>query len=62
MNKRALYIEETPSIGEFDVVFLNEAGIKLVRQFTSPFLANKFIRKVRKSKKCTLVSYPTERS
>lgn len=45
--------------GENDVVFLeNKSGKRLVRQFDSPYIAEKFVNKVRRSRKLTLISYP----
>ena len=58
----AKYIEEVPFPGEFDVVFIvKKTGVKLVEEFTSPYLAKKFINKVRRSKDCELISYPNVR-
>ena len=53
------YIEEVPNVGAFDVVFISkDSGRKLVRNFDSPYLAKKFVDKLRYSKRCILVSYP----
>lgn len=55
----ALYFEDvrnSPPSGN-EVVFMNEKGIKLVRQFESPFLARKFLNSLRKSRKCVLISH-----
>lgn len=49
--------EYEKTTGSHLVVFLNEKGQRLVRAFDSPFFAEEFIRKLRHSKKCTLVSY-----
>lgn len=55
----AKYFEEVPYIGEFDVVFIiKETGVKLVEQFSSPYLARKFVLKCRKSDRVELVAYP----
>lgn len=59
MEQGARYFEDAGALGCFDVVFIaKNSGRKLVRSFDSPFLAKEFIRKLRRSKKCTLVSYP----
>lgn len=59
MSAEAKYIEEVPYPGFNDVVFIaNDTGRKLVRQFTSPYHARKFVNKLKHSKRCTLVSYP----
>ena len=53
------YIEEVPYIGDFDVVFMpKDSDRKLVRSFDSPYQARQFINKLRRSKRCILVSYP----
>lgn len=54
------YIEEVSYIGDFDVVFIaKDSGRKLIRVFDSPFMARDFVNKLKRSKKCILVSYPT---
>ena len=54
------YIEDVVFLGDNDVVFIEKkTGRKLVRRFSSPYLAKEFVRKLRHSKKCLLVSYPT---
>ena len=59
MNAETLYIEETPYVGENDVVFITrDSGRKLVRNFDSPYLAMQFANKVKRSKKLVLVSCP----
>ena len=61
MNK-AKYIDDVEYLGDFDVVFIvKKSGAKLVRQFTSPFLAMEFVNKLKRSKTCMLVSYPSVR-
>ena len=50
---------EDRSYGEYDVVFLNKDGKKLVRHFASPYIASKFVRKIRRNRKCQLISYPS---
>lgn len=39
-----------------EITLLNEKGQQFIKTFDSPYLANKFINKVRRSKKLTLVS------
>ena len=57
---QAEYIEDVTFLGDNDVVFIEKkSGRKLVRRFSSPYLAKEFVRKLRHSKKCLLVSYPT---
>ena len=55
----AKYVEDVPYVGINDVVFIaNDSGRKLVRQFNSPYQARAFVNKLKRSKRCTLVSYP----
>ena len=49
--------ETEENLGYYKVTFLNEKGIRLVRGFDSPYEARKFVNKIRKSTRCTLVSY-----
>lgn len=43
----------------YDVVYIvNATGAKLKHSFDSLYLAWKFTNKIKRSKKCTLVSYP----
>lgn len=59
MERDTRYFEDAGALGCFDVVFIaRDSGRKLVKSFESPYLARKFVEKVRRSKKCTLVSYP----
>lgn len=45
--------------GFYEVRFIVRAtGIAVTRGFDSPYLAWKFVNKLRHSKKCMLVSYP----
>ena len=43
----------------YKVVFFNESGEKLVKGFSSPFNVKKFVNKLRHSRKCELVSFPS---
>ena len=59
MKTETKYIEEVPYIRENDVVFISrDSGRKLVRNFDSPYLAGQFVNKLKRSKRCILVSYP----
>jgi len=49
--------ENETNLGFYKVTFINEQGIRLVRGFDSPYEARKFVQKIRKSSRCTLVSY-----
>lgn len=40
------------------VTFLNEKGVRVEKEFTSPYLARKFVNKIKYSKRCRLVSAP----
>lgn len=40
------------------VVFINERGNRVTKEFGSPFLCRKFVNKIQRSKKCKLVSWP----
>lgn len=53
------YAGTDESAGYFQVVFIvKETGQRLVRGFDSPYLARKFVNKLKHSKRCSLVSYP----
>lgn len=59
MEQGARYFDDERALGCFDVVFIvRESGVKLVKEFSSPYLASKFVNRMRRSKKCILVSYP----
>jgi len=49
--------ENETNPGFYRVCFINEKGVRLVRGFDSPYQARKFVEKIRKSRRCTLVSY-----
>ena len=52
------YSESAPA-GYLEVTYIvKETGAKLTRTFTSEWECNKFVNKLRHSKKCKLVSYP----
>ena len=40
------------------VVFLNERGQRVRKEFDSEFLCRKFVNKLKHSKRCRLLSYP----
>lgn len=45
--------------GMYNVTFLvNETHTKLTRSFDSPVFAREFVRKLKYSKRCTLISSP----
>lgn len=45
--------------GYYKVKFIVlESGAEVTKGFDSPYLARKFVNKLRHSKKCRLVSYP----
>ena len=41
------------------VIFLNEKGERITREFDSEYLCRKFVNKLRFSKRCRLISYPS---
>ena len=52
--------QQEQNLGMYRVVFrVNKTGAKLVRGFDSPYLAKQFVRKLKYSKTCTVVSFPT---
>ena len=40
------------------VVFINDKGSRVEKKFDSEYLCSKFVNKLKRSKKCVLVSYP----
>lgn len=40
------------------VTFINEKGNHVTKRFDSEFLCRKFVNRLKRSKRCTLVSYP----
>jgi len=53
------YANDPNNSGFYKVKFMvNETGVLLTRGFDSPYFAEKFVNKLKHSKKCTLVSYP----
>lgn len=57
---QTVYTEPRCSYSQYPVVFQNEKGVRLTREFDSPYLAARFVNKLRHSKRCTLISYPIE--
>lgn len=56
---KARYVDEPIKSGfHYTVTFLNKDRVQLARDFCSPYLAQKFVDKLRHSKTCTLISYP----
>lgn len=50
------YEKEDDGTGFFKVCFIvNDTGVRLVRSFDSLYFANKFVHRLRHSKKCTMV-------
>lgn len=46
-------------VGMYNVTFLvNETRERLTRSFDSPVFAKEFVRKLKHSKRCTLLSFP----
>lgn len=41
----------------YEVVMLNDKGIRFSKGFTSEFLFNKFLKRAKRSKKITILSY-----
>ena len=41
----------------YEIVMLNEKGEKFSKTFTSEYMYNKFLQKVKRSKKLTLLSW-----
>lgn len=41
----------------YEVILLNEKGERFKKEFNSEFLFNKFLQKVKHSKKLTILSY-----
>lgn len=59
MEQAAHYADRVSSVPRNRVIYIvNATGVKLARDFDSPYLANKFVNKLKHSKHCTLVSYP----
>lgn len=53
------YSENDTGKGYFKVTFLvNASRVRLTRSFDSPYLARKFVDKLKHSRRCTLLSYP----
>lgn len=53
------YSENDTGEGYYKVTFLvNASRVKLTRSFDSPYLARKFVNKLRHSRRCTLLSHP----
>lgn len=52
------YIGEYHGHGYSVEYLVHKSNTRLVRVFDSPYLARKFVNRLRHSKKCTLISYP----
>lgn len=58
-DNKAYYASSDKGSGYYKVVFVNNSTkVRLVRSFDSPYLARKFVNKLRHSTRCTLVSSP----
>lgn len=56
-TSKTFYEYEDDGTGFFKVHFIvNETGVRLTRTFDSPYWANKFVHRLRHSKRCTLIS------
>lgn len=54
------YADKDESVGFLKVTYIvNKSGVRLTKGFDSEYLARKFVNKLRRSRVCTLVSYPT---
>lgn len=54
------YSENDTGKGYYKVTFLvNASRVKLTRSFDSPYLARKFVNKLKHSRRCTLLSHPS---
>ena len=58
-DNKAYYTGSDDGSGHYKVVFVNNSTkARLVRSFDSPYLARKFVNKLKHSTRCTLVSSP----
>ena len=54
------YSDQDTGRGRFKVTFFVKASrATLTKSFDSPFFAERFVRKLKRSKTCVLLSYPT---
>ena len=59
MNGQISYIGNDEGVGGNKVVYVvNKNGAMLVKNFDSPFAAQKFVNRLKRSRVCTLVSCP----
>lgn len=59
MASATVYANEI-SASNYNVTFIvRNTGVKLTKGFDSEYMARKFVNKLRHSKRCILVSYPT---
>lgn len=59
MGNNVCYAENDTSAGHLKVTYIvNKTGVRLTKGFDSEYLARNFVNKLRKSRVCTLVSYP----
>lgn len=53
------YSDNDTGRGDYKVTFLvNSNCVKLTRSFDSPYLAKKFVTRLKHSRRCTLISSP----
>lgn len=59
MAKVATVYDGTPTPYNYNVRFLIKAtGVKLVKSFESEYMAYLFVNRMKRSKNCSLLSYP----
>ena len=59
MNKTVYADSQDDGLGFYKVVFLNKrTNVELLRTFDSEYFCREFVRKLKHSKTCTLLSYP----
>ena len=59
MDRVATIYDGQPEPYHYNVTFItNTVGVRLVKSFESERMARQFVNKLKRSKRCTLVSYP----
>lgn len=53
------YANQTPPYYHNVTFIVRETGEKLIKSFESEYMAYKFVNKLKHSKRCVLVSYPS---
>lgn len=60
MAAEILYADNIKPGGYYKVSFtVNASGERVIKDFDSEYMARNFVNKIRRSKRCTLISYPT---